>query len=107
MTRCQFGRNQPDPSTNGWKLTATANYGTAAGVPVTRPSTIPASTDTILVNRTEYDASGRAVRWINPLALESRVEYDAQDRAIRNIQNATASNPADMLVTEQLYSPDC
>ncbi|NQT40548.1 MAG: RHS repeat-associated core domain-containing protein [Planctomycetes bacterium] len=71
----------------------------------------PASSDTVLVGSTEYDATGEAYKSIDAAGREDRREFDALGRATKNIQNYTDGNPStggadeDVLV-ETSYTAD-
>jgi RHS repeat-associated protein len=89
---------------------ATADYGTNGGTAPTRPSAVPSSTDTLLVNKRVYDAASRETETIDPAGVRSKVYYDAMGRTIKTVENYTgASNPgtADTdKTTEYSYSLD-
>ncbi len=85
---------------------ASAKYGTNAGMGVARPSLVPAGSDTVLVNLTAYDFSGRISITTNPLGLQAAVSYDAMDRVLRAVENAGAADASAMRVSEQAYTPD-
>ena len=74
--------------------TASADYGTNGGSAFSRPSTAPASSDTVLVTTTEYDDAGRAYKTTDPAGREDRTEYDDLSRVTKTIQNYTDGNPA-------------
>ncbi len=48
------------------RQTASANYGTNGGSAFSRPSTAPASSDTVLVTSTEYNTAGQAYKTTDP-----------------------------------------
>ncbi|MBI1902109.1 MAG: hypothetical protein HYS13_13485 [Planctomycetia bacterium] len=54
---------------------ATANYGTNGGASFTRASTIPARSDTVLVDSVEYNDRGEAHKTKDPTAKETRREW--------------------------------
>ncbi len=55
------------------RTTATADYGTADGVPPARPATVPERSDTVLVSETRYNDRGEAFATIDP--ARSRLAY--------------------------------
>jgi len=72
------------------RQTATADYGTypaGQGDPPTRPSTPPASSDTLLVTTIEYDSAGNAWKVTDPNGREDRMYYDAAGRVVETILN--------------------
>ena len=48
------------------RVVASANYGTNGADAFTRPDTIPARSDTVLVNSTAYNDAGEAAKAIDP-----------------------------------------
>ncbi|MFM7213877.1 MAG: RHS repeat-associated core domain-containing protein [Verrucomicrobiota bacterium] len=66
---------------------ASADYGTNAAASFSRPSTIPARSDTVLVASTEYDMAGRASKVTDPKAIENITAYDAAGRVTKTIEN--------------------
>lgn len=77
------------------RVVATADYGTNGGSALMRPSTIPISGDTILVNSTVYDDAGMVKSVTDPAAMETRTEYDDAGRrstVIENYQPASSSS---------------
>ena len=67
---------------------ATVNYGTGDGYDVSvRPSTIPDSSDTVLVNLMGYNDRGEAFAAIDPAGIESRTLFDDLGRKVCVIAN--------------------
>lgn len=66
---------------------AAANYGTNGGSAVTRPSSAPASSDTILVSQTEFDIAGREFETTDPAGSVVRSEFDDAGRTTKIIRN--------------------
>jgi hypothetical protein len=90
---------------------ATANYGTNGGSALSRPSTVPARSDTVLVTSTEYNARGEPFKTIDPLGREDRIEFDAAARRTKLIENYVDGNPAtgdpdEDRTTQWTYTPD-
>ncbi len=50
---------------------------------VTRPSSVPTRSDTILVTSTEYNDAGQAFKTIDPAGREDRQELDDAGRIVR------------------------
>ncbi len=69
------------------RTVATANYGTNGGTALTRSSTVPTRSDTILVTSTDFDSSGNLQDTTDPSAVVTRFEYDAVDRETKRIMN--------------------
>ncbi|MCA9141760.1 MAG: RHS repeat-associated core domain-containing protein [Planctomycetales bacterium] len=72
---------------------ATANYGTNDDVVLTRSSTVPTRSDTILVTSTEYDDVGQAFKAIDPSGKEDRTFFNDAGRVIKTIENYTDGDP--------------
>lgn len=90
---------------------ATANYGTNGGSALSRPSTVPARSDTVLVTSTEYNARGEPFKTIDPAGKEDRIEFDDAARRTKLIENYVDGNPAtgdpdEDRTTEWTYTPD-
>lgn len=89
---------------------ASAEYGAPGSVP-TRPSTVPARSDTELVVTTEYNDRGEAFSTTDPQAIETRTEYDDLGRSTKTIENYQSSGsgpdgPDINRTTETTYTPD-
>ena len=67
--------------------TASANYGTNAGSAPSRPTSAPASSDTVLVNSTEYDTAGRIFKTTDPANDVIKNEYDDAGKMTKVIHN--------------------
>jgi len=90
---------------------ATADYGTNNGSSLTRPSTVPARSDTVLVTSAEYDSTGRAYKSIDPAAKETRTEFDQAGRPTKVIRNyvdgsVSSSYPDEDVTVETAYTSD-
>jgi hypothetical protein len=75
------------------RQTATANYGTNGGSAPSRPTSAPASSDSVLVSSTEYDSTGEAYKTIDAKGREDRREFDDAGRVTKTIQNYTDGDP--------------
>ena len=71
------------------RIQSSANYGTHGGSTVTRPSTVPSSSDTVLVSSAGYDAAGQTVSTTDPQGTVSSSEYDDLGRQVRTTENDT------------------
>ena len=67
--------------------TAAVDVGTNGGSAYTRPGTVPARSDTVLVTEFGYDVAGRQVSVTDPLGLIASTEYDALGRTTKTIEN--------------------
>ncbi len=87
---------------------ASANYGTNGGTAPERPGSIPASTASILVDRTAYNAAGLVFATVNPLGIENRTEYDATGKVAKLIENYVDGIPdgASDRTTQYAYTLD-
>jgi len=71
---------------------ATADYGTNGGSSLSRPSTIPARADTVLVTSMTYSSAGQVSTTTNPGGIITALSYDAVGRQVEVIQNAVGSS---------------
>mgnify|MGYP000858361248 CR=1 FL=1 len=90
---------------------AVANYGTNGDSALTRPSTVPARSDSVLVSTTEYDAAGQAYQTVDPAGREVRQVFDAAGRVTKTIQNyqdgvVDAAHPDQDVTVEMTYTAD-
>ena len=90
---------------------AVANYGTNGDSALTRPDTVPARSDTVLVTTTEFDSAGQAYKTIDPAGREDRQEFDDAGRVVKSIQNyqdgvVSASYPDEDVTVETAYTAD-
>jgi len=79
--------------------------GTNGGTAWTRPSTVPARSDTALVSSVGYDSAGRSFETTDPKGLKARTYYDALGRSTKTIANyvdGTVSDTDDK-TTEYAY----
>jgi YD repeat-containing protein len=115
MRRCQVGKNQPDPSTNGWKFTVTTfqydHQGRQRAVtshlghttattyhPDGRVHTVTAA-DNVVVSTRTYDALGRLATETDGENRSTTYHYDAAGRLTSyvNARNHTFSFQYDLL----------
>ncbi len=90
---------------------AAANYGTNGGSTLTRPSTVPARSDNVLVTSTGYDDAGMAYQTINPMGREDRQVFDDAGRVTKTIQNyqdgvVDGDHPDEDVTVETTYNAD-
>ncbi|MHB9081934.1 MAG: DUF6531 domain-containing protein, partial [Pirellulaceae bacterium] len=93
------------------RQTASANYGTNGGSALSRPSTAPARSDTVLVTSSEYNTAGLAYKTTDPAGKESHSEFDDAGRTTKTIGNYTDGNPAtgtsdEDVTVEMAYNSD-
>ncbi|MFN6331093.1 MAG: RHS repeat-associated core domain-containing protein [Planctomyces sp.] len=90
------------------RATAAADYGTNGGAAFTRPSTPPASSDTILVSVTSFNSDGEVQSATDPAGMVTQLEYDAAGRRVTQIENyVSGGTQADQnRTTWTTYTPD-
>jgi len=66
---------------------ASADYGTNGGTTLSRPSTIPTRSDTVLVNSSTYDDAGNTETSTDPAGTVTKYEYDNVGRQTKLIEN--------------------
>ncbi len=93
------------------RQTGSASYGTNGGSAFTRPSTVPARSDTVLVTSTEYNTAGQAYKTTDPAGKESRSYFDDAGRATKTIDNYTDGDPStgssdEDVTVEMAYNSD-
>ena len=82
--RVSYVANYPDAL---GRTVATANYGTNGGSAWTRPATIPARSDTVLVSSTVFNDAGEQEESTDPMGTVTRQEFDAAGRMVKLIEN--------------------
>ncbi|NUQ65008.1 MAG: RHS repeat-associated core domain-containing protein, partial [Pirellulales bacterium] len=90
---------------------ATANYGTNDGAALTRPSSVPARSDDVLVTSTEYNSAGEAYKTVDQAGREDRQEFGDVGRVVKTIQNhvdgvVSGSYPDEDVTVEMTYNAD-
>lgn len=88
QARVSYSAMWPDSS---GRNQAAANYGTNGGTAFSRPSTIPARSDTVLVTATDYDSAGQVLQTTDPSGMVTRLGYDAAGRQTSQITNYQVS----------------
>ena len=84
------------------RIVATADYGTNGGAAFTRSATIPARSDTVLVNSVEFDSAGNVLRTTDPKGIVTRFEYDDLGREVTVIEDDGGTDRT----TRATYTPD-
>ena len=74
------------------RTVASASYGTNGGSSLTRPSTIPARSDTVLITSQTFDDAGNLASTTNPGGIITCLEFDDVGREIRRIDNCVSSS---------------
>ena len=85
---------------------AVADVGTNGGAAWTRPGTVPARSDTVLVSSTTYDTAGRVYETTDPAGRVARTEHDALGRPTKTIAHYVDGvvSDADDTTTEYAYN---
>lgn len=74
------------------RTVASANYGTNGGTALSRPSTIPAASDSVLVTLATFDSAGNTFDTTDPAGMVTRFGYDDVGRKILQIDNYQPSS---------------
>ena len=74
------------------RVVASADYGTNGGTALTRPATVPASSDTVLVSTTSFDAAGEVATTTDPAGMVTKYEFDDAGRQTKLIENYQSSS---------------
>ena len=82
---------------------ASVNYGTNGGSSLSRPSTIPARSDTVLVSSMTYNSAGHVAAQTNPGGIVTCLQYDAVGRQVTVILNCTGGSSS----SSSSSSSDC
>jgi RHS repeat-associated protein len=91
------------------RLVATGNVGTNGGAAYTRPATVPARSDTVLVTTDVYNDAGWVQDVTDPRGLTTRTLYDNLGRTTATTENYDPGNPnpnASNRTTEYTYDGD-
>jgi YD repeat-containing protein len=78
---------------NADRLIADVNAGTNGGTAWTQPSSVPASSATLLVTQYVYNAAGLVQDTFDPLGIDDRTLYDNLGRTTQTIQDYTGGTP--------------
>lgn len=73
---------------------AVADYGTNGDTPLVRSATIPARSDTVLVNSTAYNNRGEPYQTTDPAATVTRTTLDDAGRRTQLIRNYQSGQPS-------------
>ena len=65
----------------------TANYGTNGGTALSRPTTAPNRSDSVLVNSVSYNSTGDILQTTDPAGMVTRFEYDSAGRTTAVTEN--------------------
>ena len=114
--RVSYMASYPDPL---GRVIASADYGTNGGAALSRPATVPARSDNVLVSTMTYNSKGEAETTTDPAGLITLVKNDALGREIERIvgwafspsSSSSASGgcePSDdkNVTTRTSYNPD-
>ena len=71
---------------------ATADYGTNGGLALSRPNTVPARSDTVLVTSMTYNSASQLSTTTNPGGITTYIEYDDAGRQTKIVQNWTVGS---------------
>jgi RHS repeat-associated protein len=90
------------------RLTAAVDVGTNGGTAYTRPGTVPAASDTVLVTLTGYNPAGWVQAVTDPRGLVTQTSYDNLGRTTKTIEDYTDGNPTNNTnkTTEYTYDGD-
>ncbi len=86
------------------RVVAAADYGTNGGTALSRPQTIPTSSDTVLVSLTAFDSTGNVATTTDPLGTVTCFSYDAVGREVQRILNCQASSSSSSSSASSLSS---
>jgi RHS repeat-associated protein len=76
------------------RLIAQANFGTNGGSSWSRPTTLPARSDTVLVSSFVFDDAGNQIESVDPMDTRTRLEFDQAGRQIKQIENYIPGGPS-------------
>jgi RHS repeat-associated protein len=89
--------------------TDVVDVGTNGGAAWTRPATVPARSDTVLVSSVAYDDAGRVFGTTDPRGIETRTVYDLLGRTTKTVENyvdGTVSDTDDKTVEFTYFGPN-
>jgi RHS repeat-associated protein len=72
-----------------YRVTGTVDVGTNGGSAWTRPSTLPAASDTVLVTSVAYNGAGWAQDITDPRGIDTRLSYDNLGQVLKTVQDYT------------------
>ena len=88
------------------RLTASADVGTDGGSAWTRPSSVPARSDTVLVTSFAYGADGMVETTTDPKGIVSKAYHDALGRTTKTVANYVTGTPGSGTDVTTEYSYD-
>jgi RHS repeat-associated protein len=93
---------------NADRLIASVDAGTNGGTAWTRPSSVPASSPTLLVTNYTYNTAGWLQDTIDPMGIDDRTLYDNLGETTKTIQDYTGGTPGNEndITTEYGYDGD-
>jgi RHS repeat-associated protein len=74
------------------RVVASADYGTNGGTALSRPSTIPGRSDSVLVSSATYNNDGEAYLLTDPASRMTYLEFDDAGRRTKLVENYLASS---------------
>ncbi len=86
--------------------TVTVNVGTNGGTAWTRPSTVPAASDTVLVTTQQYNPAGWVSDVFDPRSIDTHTVYDALGRTTQTVEDYTNGTPTSNTNKTTDYSYD-
>jgi RHS repeat-associated protein len=90
----------------GGRLTGSVDVGTNGGVAWTRPSSVPARSDTVLVTSQGYNAAGWVETTTDPRGIQGKQFYDNLGRVSKTVEAYTDGTPTDNTNKTTEYSYD-
>jgi RHS repeat-associated protein len=90
LARVSYVANYYD---NAERQVAAVDFGTNGAMTFTRPSTVPARSDTVLVTGNVYNAAGEVQDVYDPRNLDTRTFYDGLGRKTSVVQDYTNGTP--------------
>lgn len=101
--RVSYMASWPDPI---GRQVASANYGTNGGSALSRPDTIPAASDTVLLSTTEFNDRGEAELVTDPAGMVTKSVFDDAGRLTSKIEDYSASSGHLNRETDYTYNAD-
>jgi RHS repeat-associated protein len=86
---------------------ASANYGTNSGTALSRPDTVPARSDAVLVTSTDYESTGNTVQTVDAIGMVNRFAYDDVGRVTSQIQNYQPAGSSSSSSSSSSSGGDC